>query len=512
MKKLVAFLVLLLIITNSAFSQNTVEYDFKTKSLDTIKPVKIGENCVFKVNNINKFIYEVKIKSSQSEFNSKPPAILANMLKIEKQETNNVQSAVDGVGEQMKNSSLSSIIKNLYSTNQALYDSIDELNSENNVNSKNLIDTLKAKIIYNDSLINNQKKLIGNDSIIENINKLIFKRLTTIQSKGKILSKSFYRLEETKDIKNKLIRISLTDGIKYDEVKEKVDDLSKEYPNLLELNSLLKAFEENYDILKRVSEVYKLEIINKSNGQGIDDNTFASVEALLKEADKLNYIVSQFGYNALFQEINKLYTELKNENNYFVASDPVQAKVDIINYNLIIHPREGKDPIFVSEKRDFNVEVPIYGGVKIDFSTGFFVTNNLYDRKYNISRTIDTSMSIISQDKNNCLAQFSVGALMHISPRCTGYIKPAFAFGLGLNSEDLTKAQVYIGASAIFGSNEQFIFSAGLSLANVDYLKGKYSINTPIINSNIESELTEKAIRAGLFISFSYNLTKKTKQ
>lgn len=342
---------------------------------------------------------------------------------------------------------------------------------------------------------------------------MIFRRLTTIQSKGKILSKSFYRLEETKDIKNKLIRISLTDGIKYDEVKGKVNELVKENPNILELNSLLKAFEENYDILKRVSEVYKLEIINKSNGQGVDDNTFSSVETLLKEADKLKYIVSANKYNSLFEEINKLYTELLNENNYFVASDPIQAKGDIINYNLIIQPREGKDPIFVSENRNFNVEVPIYGGIKIDFSTGFVVTNNLYNRKYSLSNYLaDSSMKVISQDKNNSLAQFSLGAMLHISKRCNKNFKPALTFGLGLNSTDLTNLQLFFGLSAMLGSSERFLITTGLSLANVDYLKGKYSLGTPTKNLNDDTPLTEKVIKAGWFISFSYNLTSKKKE
>ncbi len=510
MKKLIPFLVLSLIITNSVLSQNSVEYDFKTKSLDTIKPVKIGENCVFKVKNINKFIYEVKIKSSQSEFYSEPPEVFSNMLKIEKHETNTVQSAVDGVNEQINRSPVGQEMKNKYLKIQDLEDSLENkkyTKSDPEGLRKN-IDSISSKFYFE---LNQKQEDKGFDN--EDINKLIFKRLTIIQSKGKILSKSFYRLEETKDIKNKLIRISLIDGIKYDEVKEKVDDLLKEYSNLLELNSLLKAFEENYDIVKRVSEVYKLEIINKCKGQGIDDNTFASVEALLKEADKLNYKVSAYDYNLLFQEINKLYTELLNENNYFVVSDPIQAKEDIINYNLIIKPREGNDPIFASEERDFNVEVPIYGGVKIDFSTGFFVTNNLYNRKYSISNYLaDSSMSIISQDKNNSLAQFSLGALLHVSKRCNKNFKPALTFGLGLNSTDLTNLQAFLGLSAMLGSSERFIISTGLSLANVDYLKGKYSLGNPTLNLNDDTPLTEKVIKAGWFISFTYNLTSKKKE
>lgn len=225
---------------------------------------------------------------------------------------------------------------------------------------------------------------------------------------------------------------------------------------------------------------------------------------------KLNEKFLKTNYDKLFEDINHLYIKLKDENNYFISSDPVQAKADFINYQIIISPKEGIDSSFVSENRNFNIEVPVYGGVKIDFSTGFFITNNLYDRKYSLgSFSSDSNMSIISEDRNNSIAQFSLGALVHVSKRCNGSFKPGLTFGLGLNSTDLTNLQAFFGLSAIFGLREQFIFSAGLSLANVDYLKGKYSLGTPTKNLNDDTPLTEKVIKAGLFISFSYNLTSK---
>ncbi|MEO7991200.1 MAG: hypothetical protein ABI663_16740, partial [Chryseolinea sp.] len=184
-----------------------------------------------------------------------------------------------------------------------------------------------------------------------------------------------------------------------------------------------------------------------------------------------------------------------------------------INYNVKITPRKGIETLTALENRNFNIEVPINGGVKIDFSTGLFVTTNLHDRKY--SKTIissDTSKSTITENKNNSIAQLSLGALMHVSPRLSGNFKPGFTFGLGLNSTDLSNAQVFAGASAMFGSTERFIVSSGISLADVDYLSGKYSLNTPIENSMIDSALTEKSVRAGWFISFTYNLTNKKKE
>lgn len=509
MKKLIPFLVLLLIITNSAFSQNIVEYDFKTKSLDTIKPVKIGENCVFKVKNINKFIYEVKIKSSQSEFNSKPPAILSGMLKIETPEKNTIESEIKKVNDQVYADTIINKLIDCKNRIDELSKEIDSLNKYSTSNKDTIIIRQKEK---EKESIEKIKISIERDTIYVNVN-YYYKKLATMQSKAIKISSLFDKLEKVKEIKNKIVRISATDGMNYDTVKSKIDILYKEYPYIKNPEDLLSEFYKVYKQLVLVDIKYqndkKFKRINLSDSIKISN----SIERLTEEMDNLYNKVCNYNYSLLFQEIDLWCIELVNENNYFVASDPIQAKGDIINYNLIINPKESSNPVFVSEKRDFNVEVPIYGGIKIDFSTGFFVTNNLYNRKYSLSNYLaDSSMKIISQDKNNSLAQFSVGALMHISPRCTGYIKPGFAFGLGFNSADLTKAQVYIGASAIFGLREQFIFSAGLSLANVDYLKGKYSLGTPTINLNNDTPLTEKVIKAGWFISFSYNLTSKKKE
>jgi len=499
--------VLLLIITNSAFSQNSVEYDFKTKSLDTIKSVRIGENCVFKVNNINKFIYEVKIKSSQSEFCSKPPAILSGMLKIETPEKNTIESEIKKVNDQVYADTIINKLIDCKNRIDELSKEIDSLNKDSTNNKDTIIIRQKEK-----ESIEKIKSSIERDTIYVNVN-YYYKKLAFMQSKSIKISSLFDKLEKVKEIKNKLIRISVIDGMNYDTVKSKIDILYKEYPYIKNPEDLLSEFYKVYKQLVVVNRKYEddrsYKKINLSDSIKISN----SIERLSEEIDNLYNKVAAYNYSLLFQEIDLWCNELVNSNNYFVASDPIQASGDIINYNLIINPKESSNPVFVSEKRDFNVEVPIYGGMKIDFSTGFFVTNNLYNRTYSISNYLaDSSMKVISQDKNNSLAQFSVGALMHISPRCKGYIKPGFAFGLGLNSADLTKVQVYIGASAIFGLKEQFIISAGLSLANVDYLKGKYSLGTPTINLNDDTPLTEKVIRAGWFISFTYNLTSKKKE
>jgi hypothetical protein len=50
------------------------------------------------------------------------------------------------------------------------------------------------------------------------------------------------------------------------------------------------------------------------------------------------------------------------------------------------------------------------------------------------------------------------------------------------------------------------------SLASVDYLNGKYSLDKDIETESIGEYLTEKTTRTGWFISFTYNLINKKKE
>jgi hypothetical protein len=88
-----------LLVSMNVFGQNKVVYDFITKEPPIITPADLGTNSVFRINNINKFLYEVKIESSQSEFNSTPPAIFSTIFNFEKKEESTVKSEADKVIE-----------------------------------------------------------------------------------------------------------------------------------------------------------------------------------------------------------------------------------------------------------------------------------------------------------------------------------------------------------------------------------------------------------------------------
>jgi hypothetical protein len=512
-----------LLVSMNVFGQNKVVYDFITKEPPIITPADLGTNSVFRINNINKFLYEVKIESSQSEFNSTPPAIFSTIFNFEKKEESTVKSEADKVIENSLEPKEKKETALLFGMQKAMLYKNKQMLSSFNEDLLELTeqpDSLKenSKITQLNQTINDLKSEIKNqeDKITE-LNKTIdnefLKKTTEIHVNSRIVSESFDQLEEAKTIKNKLIRITLTDGLDYQKAIDKINQLTSEYPFILKPEKLLSSFQSSYNSYKTSLQLYSINTAVKKHFGDDEGKLRESIAPLSTEVEDIKKKVEKYDYTKLFEEINQLITELRNENNYFICSDPVQAKKDIINYNVKITPRKGVESLTALENRNFNIEVPIKGGVKIDFSTGLFVTTFLHDRKY--SKTIsanDTSQSIITENQNNSLAKLSLGALMHISPRSTGNCKLGFTFGLGLNSTDLTNAQIFVGGSAMFGSNERFIVSTGVSLANVDYLNGKYSLNTPTKNTTIDNTLTEKSLRAGLFVSFTYNLTNKKKE
>lgn len=509
--------------TLDIYSQNIVEYDFESKNPPKMLVAKLGENSVFKIININKFLYEVKIETSQSEFNSEPPAVFSNIFQIEKKEesaiTNEAKQVIDQTDAEInvKESAFSlALEKSSLEWKKLKLESF----SEDLLEYKSLPDTLQDqnKISeLNEKIASLKGEIDAQKNIIQELNDKIqdkyFKQTSELYSNANFVNESFEKLEEAKSIKNKLIQLSLTDGLTQGEAIVLLNAMEKEYPFVKKPEKLLTAFNSNYRNFKTNLQLYSLSQIVIDKFEKDPKKVAESTNNLKSEIESIKKKVDEYDYNQLFQNISKLFSELKNENNYFIVSDPVQAKKDIINYSISISPRKGIESLTAMESRKFTTEVPIKGGIKIDFSTGLTISSGLYDRTYNMTvSSNDSSKSIISLNNNNNIGTLSLAALMHVSKRTSACFKPGLTFGLGLNTTEIKEAQIYIGASGILGTQERFIFTIGASMANVDYLKPEFNLDQEILTERLSNDITEKTSRVGFFIGFSYNLTNKKKE
>ncbi|MHB9140334.1 MAG: hypothetical protein ACYC25_00475 [Paludibacter sp.] len=521
MKQMVIILGFLISTLHFAFGQSSVIYDFKSKNPPKVENATLGQNTVFKVENINRFLYEVIIESKQTEFHSEPPTVFNQVFKLEKKETSSVEKEANKVisdqsekdKEKIRTKSNTESFLELSELQLDVFNKtlISQKNLPDSIKDEGLIKELQANISKLTKDIEDQKKTI------ESLNAIIedgyLKVIQELYSKALSVHNSFELLEESKVLKNRLVGISLTDGLSYNEALEKTNELYVKFPFSNYPENLINSFDKTYKQFKSTYELYLVNLIVKKKFNDDESKVKSSVVALYNEIESLKSLSIKENYAEIFQNINTLYAELRNNNNFSVVSDPVQAEKDVINFEIKITPRKNISTSGNLESRQFTTSVPINGGVKIDFSTGLFITTGLHDRKYSINQTSnDTLKSIISEDTNNNLAQVSLGALMHISPRWSNNFKPGFTFGFGLSTTDISNADIFIGASGIFGTQERFIVSTGLSLAKVDYLKGNYKINTEYTTTFLDNSITEKALRAGWFISFTYNLTNLKKE
>jgi hypothetical protein len=524
MKKIGLFIVCFLTTFLKMNGQNVVCYDFKTKNPPKICRAILGQNVVYRIENISKFLYDVKIDSKQTEYTSETPNIFTQVFKIETKENSNVNKEANKIVDQQPNTDKINSIKNKSILESELFLNDKKLEVYNKKlidlnllpdsikSKKTKVDKLNAEINNLSSAIEKQKKTIEEFKAI--ITDEYIKAMQELYLKALNLHKSFELLEEVKMFKNKIVAISVIDGLTYAETKEKVNELTIKYPFCNNTENLIPIFNQSYREFKSYYELYIENSAVKLKFNNDVDKIKANISYLLTEIESIKNIVDKYDYNELFQNTNSLLNELNNSNNFFICSDPIQANKDIITFDIKISPKKNINSLSQLENRSFTSTIPIYGGIKIDFSTGLFITTGLHNRKYFITKMPnDTSTSILSESKNNNLIQPSLGALMHISPRWTNdYFKPSISFGFGLNSTDITKSNIFLGLSAILGSQERFIISSGVSFSQVDYLKGEYPLDNPIKTSIINKELTEKSFRAGWFISFTYNLSNEKKE
>lgn len=525
MKGLIIILALVFLTQLNIFGQHEVEYNYKSKKMLPITPADHGSISTFRISNINKFLYQVKISSSQSDFISKPPVVFSSIFVLEKKEQTllkeTAQKAIQNIQKDNKDketavelmNNMAELLRTQMNLNSYYAEiSLLEIQQPDTISTKaDSLNKIKIEQLNKEIEMLN-KKIKELDGIILKLTKALdnefSKKTVDIFSKGLFVSEAFDQLEDCKTVKNKLIRIAMTDGLDFNQAIDNLNEVYKEYPNLNKPEKLLSAFEKSYRQFNTSLQLYSIDPVVVMQNEDEASSTYESIKALGAEIEEIKKRVDKTEYEKLFNEINELHSALRNINNYFIVSDPIQAKKDIINYEVKIEPKKGLETLTALEDRNFSIEVPIRGGVKIDFSSGLCFTSNLYDRKYSSSVSQeDTTLSNIKEHKDNNIGKFSLGAFLHVSLRSTYSIKPGFTFGLGLNSEDLSNMQVYIGGSIIIGQNERFIVSSGISFAYVDYLKGQYSLKAPTKTIDIEDTLTEKSILAGWFVSFSYNLT-----
>lgn len=234
---------------------------------------------------------------------------------------------------------------------------------------------------------------------------------------------------------------------------------------------------------------------------GINANYDEAVESL-KEMEKAfsdgKIDVVQNNYNLLVAE------------NFQLELEPFKADKDIHEITFTAAGAEAPLVFGKPGKRTIKVNVITCGGWKIDYSAGAFFnfgSNKFLGPDYYYEHPTD-STKIIREAGRSKGGMFSIGALMHLSPRINSVLRPAFSVGVSTTS-GFDAFNFHGGVSVIFGKPgkaNRIILSGGITLREVDLLNSRYALNSERKDYPDAIPVSKNFPVTGGFIAITYNL------
>ncbi len=238
--------------------------------------------------------------------------------------------------------------------------------------------------------------------------------------------------------------------------------------NLLILRNDLSYYNDhfNYNSSTMGKHLQNLRYINKV----IQDKFEISLDSLIRK-----YKVKQDTddeLNILMKQIEKLYFRISNYRTYSFLAQKLK------NYDYL-------DMTFKDNKgNEINKEeMRLWGGFKIDFSSGIFLTGLKDDNYVFTDSTVryrpfgDTSTSLnslrdttgkIAIKENSGKQKIAFGILMHAYPRISSNYNVALTVGLAVNTQ--TEVNVLLGGSLLLGSTRRLVLTYGVMWGKVNRL------------------------------------------
>lgn len=505
-----------------------IEYDFQTGKFPDGKRIKprVDVPVVFKIININRLAYTVKVTSKDSIIGFSDLSGLELLLK-----KNEVKETAENIKKAEPNSELLNnnlpVNKNDFIYNETkkedkLLTSKEAEVLVNKINDKNLLflEQLNTKI----NELNTSNKIV-NTKLIINFEKL-----------EPILEKKFpYHFKAQNDLANLyLVILQKHDGILHlwndflqvntlinnplltnKDLEKNNDGITNVYNkfnenrNILnEFNLAVTSFQNQYKTLKENPE-----ITNQTNYGGsiklfnIVDHLNSNVEGIKKQIDTVKF-------DDLKQKIDQLNTLLisnEDKNSLFeYVSNPIQPNQDVAIFKVKVDKNDKNASLFYNE-RDFTYKAFTRHGIRFDLNLGvagsFHKKNSTYEIKADslgVNRITNTNSSGFSP---------SFVGFFTTSYRSSTHWSYGLSAGVGISADDGTLAldNFFIGPSLIVGRYERVNLTAGVSLKNLPILNSNYKEKDIVSNTTSIEAVTTKSYQSGFFIALTYNLTKGVK-
>ncbi|WP_422358860.1 hypothetical protein [Reichenbachiella sp.] len=209
------------------------------------------------------------------------------------------------------------------------------------------------------------------------------------------------------------------------------------------------------------------------------------------------------------KEFLTLYYALDKKSHDLQYNVPQVKNYDEIEFSLNILPKDSSAGIYLSDEK---VSIPIFGGFKIDGSSGLFyssLTDHIFSTVQDSVRSIAPDGSISYQSGNRIVRQNTstgdpgLAGLVHFYSRWGKSLNLAFSLGAGFTFKDNPQARYLVGGSVLIGRKERIALSYGAAFGQVTRLKGEFE--DPNIYQDV-TNITTKRFDTGYFFSLSYNI------
>jgi hypothetical protein len=486
--------------SNYCFAQIPSEFNWQdfvnsVKNTHIAAPVKTGEFTIFKIVDINKFLYKVEIAGKVFELQTPIPTELQTLFRLtpqqlaQRENDNKVKdaaTATDKEGSKMK----------------AV---VNDLTVQKNLKQNKVLLTTMNTLVENCDLYYTKSAVLGND---------VFK-LKSTRNKLVLIAQSD---KAFKIINGMLSEVNLPDP---EEIRNRYTALKAVYAKVEDSYNEAKA--QAQKVVEEAANKFQQDSsANNNNTLENANNNLKKIEEASKGIEKAEELIEEEALLALIDDVDFLYKEIGDKNNFTVVSPPVQMDGDMVSYIVNITPCVTRKLGPNRSPMQFKFDIPAKKGLKVDFGVGpaFSFGSNAKDDKYFLAnvdadgRGLGADSVKLTKLKNNNAISPGLVAMMHIYARSGKLVSWGGTFGVGAGFQNTTDVNlsIYSGLCFVFGKREKVILSSGVSWLKIERRKeDRYKAlgdRFKLADINL-AEATEKVFKPSFFIGITYSLTNK---
>lgn len=227
--------------------------------------------------------------------------------------------------------------------------------------------------------------------------------------------------------------------------------------------------------------------------------------------DKFNIIAPEKKRTEIINKINdgiSRYNKIINAK-YYVYTDAQQLDDDMVTITPKLKNSKGE------VLKEFTpVKITTTGGLKVDFSSGYFLSFRGDD---NYTNLYDTSGIIGLQKNESDDLRHAIGALINVYPRWASKFSPGFSVGISLPTDN-ARVGFCAGISALMLEKNRLVLTAGVSYNRTKILNTANLVRDEVLekqtgketyrfaNNDYKEVKYDELYRPSFFVGITYNI------